>query len=74
MNDDKLNAVRRAKKRFTEIVPKDVDVVGVGIALTEGDPALKVNLRRPPANPDALPKTVDGVAVIYDVVGKIVPR
>jgi hypothetical protein len=51
-----------------------VDVVGVWIALTEGDPALKVNLRRPPANPDALPKTVDGVAVICDVVGKIVPR
>ncbi len=74
MDDDKLNAVRRAKKRFAEIAPKDVEIAGIGIALTDGDPALKVNLRRLPANPDTLPKTVDGVAVIYDVVGKIEPR
>lgn len=74
MDSDKLNAVRRAKKRFAEIVPKDVEVAGVGIAMTGGDPALKVNLRKPPLNPDALPRTVDGVTVIYDIVGTIVPR
>ncbi|MFN3349876.1 hypothetical protein [Pseudorhodoplanes sp.] len=74
MDNDKLNAVRRAKKRFAEIVPKDVEVAGIGIAMTQGDPALKVNLRKQPSNPDALPRTVDGVPVIYDVVGTIVPR
>jgi hypothetical protein len=74
MDDDKLNAVRRAKKRVAEILPRDVEVVGIGIALTGGDPALKVNLRKPPSSPELLPKTVDGVPVIYDVVGEIVPR
>ena len=74
MDDDRLNAVRRAKKRFAEIVPRDVEVMSVGIALTEGDPALKVNLRKLPANPDLLPQTVDGVPIVYDVVGKITPR
>ena len=74
MDEDKLDAVRRAKKRFSEIVPKEVEVAGVGIALGKGDPALKVNLRKAPDNPDILPKTVDGIPIFYDVIGKIVPR
>ncbi|WP_272840486.1 MULTISPECIES: hypothetical protein [Rhodoplanes] len=74
MDDSKIAAVRRAKKRFAEVAPKDVDVVGLGIGLSGADPALKVNLRSRPADSSALPQTIDGVPVIYDVVGPIRPR
>jgi hypothetical protein len=72
MDEKKLEAVRRAKMRFAELVlPEGVEVVGVGIGVSGSDPALKVNLRRAPANPGALPRSLDGVPVIYDVAGKI---
>jgi len=71
MDERKLEAVRRAKKRFSELVPKEVEVVGVGIGLSGSDPALKVNLRTPPVDRKLLPESVDGVPVIYDIVGKV---
>jgi hypothetical protein len=71
MDEKKMEAVRRAKARFAELVPDGVEVVGVGIGLSGSDPALKVNLRSAPADQSRLPKTVDGVPVIYDVVGRI---
>jgi hypothetical protein len=53
---------------------KGVDVVGVGIGISGSDPALKVNLRTAPKDQSSLPKTIEGVKVIYDYVGKITPR
>lgn len=74
MDETKLTAVRRAKQRFAELAPKDVDIVGVGIGLSGSDPALKVNLGSRPADASALPTSIDGVPVIYTVVGTIRPR
>src|SRR5215207_7950787 len=74
MDEKQLEAVRRAKARFSRSVPKGVDVVGVGIGVSGSDPALKVNLRAAPKDESSLPKTIDGVKVIYDYVGKITPR
>jgi len=74
MNEKQLEAVRRAKARFSSLVPKGVDVVGVGIGVSGSDPALKVNLRAAPKDRSLLPKTIEGVQVIYDYVGKITPR
>ena len=45
MDEKKLEAVRRLKKRIAELMPAGVEVVGVGIGLTGSEPALKVNLR-----------------------------
>ncbi len=53
---------------------KGVDVVGVGIGISGSAPALKVNLRTAPKDRSSLPKTIEGVKVIYDYVGKITPR
>ena len=74
MDEKQLAAVRRAKARFRTLMPKGVDVVGVGIGLSGSDPALKVNLRTAPKDQSSLPKTIEGVKVIYDYVGKITPR
>ena len=73
MDQKKLEAVRRAKASFGKFVPKDVEVVGLGIGLAGSDPALKVNLRAAPKDKSALPSTIEGVPVIYDVVGKVRP-
>lgn len=69
-----MAAVRRAKARFSSLAPKGLDVVGVGIGLKGEDPALKVNLGTAPDDVSALPKTIDGVPVLYDYVGKITKR
>jgi hypothetical protein len=74
MDEKKLEAVRRAKTRFNTMMPKGVDVIGVGIGLAGSDPALKVNLRAAPKDHSTLPKAIDGVPVIYDYVGKITKR
>jgi hypothetical protein len=74
MNEKQMRAVRRAKARFGTLVPKGVDVVGVGIGVSGSSPALKVNLRAAPKVRGLLPKTVEGVQVIYDYVGKVTPR
>jgi hypothetical protein len=74
MDEKKLEAVRQAKKRFGKLMPKGVEVVGVGIGVSGSDPALKVNLRTAPADQSLLPRSVDGVPVIYDVVGGISRR
>jgi hypothetical protein len=72
MDEKKLEAARRAKARFSTLMPEGVDVVGIG--LSGSDPALKVNLRSAPKDQSALPKAIDGVPVLYDYVGKITKR
>ncbi len=71
MDEEQLEAVRRAKKRFASAMPADVEVVGVGIGVSGTVPALKVNLKSKPADESRLPKTIEGVPVIYDVIGKV---
>ena len=74
MDEKKLEAVRRLKKRIAELMPAGVEVVGVGIGLTGSEPALKVNLRASPTDNNSLPKVIEGVPIIYDIVGKIRAR
>lgn len=74
MDDKKLEAVRNAKGSVAAALPDDVAVVGVGIGLSGSDPALKINLAAEPADASKLPAFIDGVPVIYDVVGKLRPK
>jgi hypothetical protein len=74
MDENKLDAVRRAKSKVTSSMPSGVDIVGVGIGFSGNGPALKVNLRSPPQDRKLLPETIDGVPVTYDIVGKIKSR
>jgi hypothetical protein len=74
MDAKKLEAVRSVKERLATLMPKGVDVIGVGIGLSGSNPALKVNLRTRPTDKTVLPKVIEGVPVIYDFVGKITSR
>jgi hypothetical protein len=74
MDAKKMEAVRLAKRRVAETMPAGVKVVGVGIGLSGSEPALKVNLAREPADRSLLPRTIEGVPVVYDVVGKVTAR
>ncbi len=74
MDEDKMAAVRRAKARFSTLMPKGINVVGVGIGLKGSAPALKVNLGAAPKDESILPKAIDGVPALYDYVGKITKR
>ncbi|MDI3562272.1 hypothetical protein [Bradyrhizobium sp. Arg816] len=74
MDETKMAAARRAKARFSSLMPKGLNVVGVGIGLKGTDPALKVNLGTAPEDDSVLPKTIEGVPVLYDYVGKITKR
>ena len=71
MDDKQLEAARRAKRLFASAVPPELEVVGIGIGLSGSVPALKVNLRSKPADESCLPRTIEGVPVIYSVVGKL---
>jgi tartrate dehydratase alpha subunit/fumarate hydratase class I-like protein len=67
----KLEAARRAKTRFAQLAPKGIDVVGIGIGLSGSEAALKVNLKTAPKDRSVLPTCIDGVPVIYRIVGRI---
>lgn len=71
MDQQKLEAVRRAKSKVMTSMPTGVNVVGVGIGLSGSDPALKINLDAAPTDRSLLPSTIDGVPVTYDFVGAI---
>jgi hypothetical protein len=71
MDEKQLEAVRRAKKGFASAIPADIDVVGVGIGMSGAEPVLKVNLGSKPVDETRLPKSIGGVPVIYDIVGKV---
>lgn len=74
MDATKLEAVRRAKARFAQLAPEGIEVVGIGIGLSGSEAALKVNLRTAPKDRSALPTLIDGVPVIYEIVGRIKRR
>lgn len=79
MIEDAFAAVRRAKQRFQDLALKDLalqdaGVVGIGIGLKGTVPALKVNLRSDPPQPNRLPAEIEGVPIMYEVVGAIRSR
>lgn len=65
-----LDQARAAKAKLSRILGKSVDVVGVGIAKRESGYVLKVNVGRMPEG-QTLPSEVDGVPVVFEVVGAI---
>lgn len=63
------NEARRAKQKVKALLAGVAGVRGVGITMVRGAYAVKVNLQREPDDPAVLPREVDGVPVVYDVVG-----
>lgn len=68
-----LERVRAAKAGVRKTLGKTVDVVGVGVTKSGGGYALKVNVGRMPKD-RTLPQEIDGVPVVFSVVGTVRPR
>lgn len=70
--ENSIERVRAAKAGVRKNLGKDVDVVGVGVTKTRSGYALKVNVGRAPKG--GLPSEIDGVPVVFEVVGAIRPK
>lgn len=60
-----------AKMRLAKLLPTSARVSGLGITQVGDDYAVKVNLASTPPPGVALPHEVDGVPVVFEVVGPI---
>lgn len=67
-----LDQARAVKKKAAALAGEVADVVGVGLTSRAGSFAVKVNLRA--ATEKALPDEVDGVPIVYEVVGTVRAR
>jgi len=71
MADSTRNDARRVKQKVAEIARAAGSVAGVGLTKVGNSYAVKVNLRDSQGVADRLPNSVDGVPVVYQVVGRI---
>lgn len=69
-----IERARAAKAKAAAAVRRATRVVGVGLTRVGPSYAVKVNLQAAPADPTCLPRSVDDVPVVYDVVGVIRAR
>jgi hypothetical protein len=69
-----IEEARRAKPKATEAVKSCAVVVGVGLTKVGASYAIKVNLREAAPATANLPDSIDGVQVLYEVVGTISRR
>jgi hypothetical protein len=64
-----VEQARRAKEKVKALVAGIQEVRGVGITTVKDAYAVKVNLYHELPDPAAVPGEVDGVRVVYTVVG-----
>ena len=69
-----IEEARRAKPKATEAVKSCAVVVGVGLTKVGASYAIKVNLRQAPPPTAVPPASIDGVQVLYEIVGQISRR
>ena len=69
-----LDRARAAKMRLGKLLPGSVSVSGIGITQVGEDYAVKVNLASAPPSELTLPQDLDGVPIVFEVVGTISAR
>jgi hypothetical protein len=74
MTDSTLGDARRVKQKVAEIARAAGPIAGVGLTKVGNSYAVKVNFRESQAIDGGLPDSVDGVPVVYEVVGRITSR
>ena len=72
--DTSIEQARKVKSKASEAAWAQASVVGVGLTKVGGSYAVKVNLREPVPKSAQLPSQIDGVRVLYEVVGPISRR
>ena len=68
-----LDRARAAKAGVRKSLGRNVDVVGIGVTKAGDGYALKINVGRMPEDA-VLPKEIDGVPVVFSVVGAVRAR
>jgi hypothetical protein len=66
-----LDEARRVKSRAGNAARGQASVVGVGLTKLGDAYAVKINLGAPVPTSAKLPTEIDGVRIIYEVVGQI---
>lgn len=66
-----LDAARAAKTRAGQLLGHRLPIAGIGIAQVRGSLGLKVNLHDAVGDMAEMPEHIDGVPVLYEVVGGI---
>ena len=66
-----LETARLAKSKALEVLPSLCAVRSIGITRRAGRYAVKVNLEEEPESREELPAEIDGVPLVFHVVGKI---
>ncbi|RAK63410.1 hypothetical protein [Phenylobacterium kunshanense] len=66
-----IEDARRVKARVKTTFGSEVPIVGVGLTKVGAEPAVKVNLGAPF---EGLPERLEGVSIVYEVVGPISKR
>ena len=69
-----LDKARAAKASAAEVFGRLLDVVAVGITRTHRGYTLKVNVRKAPPAKTKLPRTIRGVPVRLEIVGRLRQR
>ncbi len=72
--DATIEQAREAKPQAFRAASEHARVAGVGLARLGASFAIKVNLCASPLDPEKLPREVAGVPIVYEVVGRVVPR
>ncbi|MFN7963842.1 MAG: hypothetical protein U0002_21440 [Thermoanaerobaculia bacterium] len=66
-----LERARRAKEKGKQLLGSLASFSGIGLTQREGHYAVKVNFETEPDNEAAIPQEIDGVPVVFEVVGQI---
>jgi hypothetical protein len=74
MEQISIEDARRAKVKAAEAVRHVVPVAGVGVTKVGDGFAVKVNLFDAPSATAEVPTSIDGVPIIYEVVGRTSAR
>jgi hypothetical protein len=74
MSGTALDAARNAKTKAVEAFGRLAEVVGVGITRVDGGYGVKVNLRDELPRGKTAPRSIDGVPIVVEVVGRIRAR
>jgi hypothetical protein len=74
MADSTIGDARRVKEKVAGIARAAGPIAGVGLTKVGNSYAVKVNLPKSRGIADQLPDSVDGVPVVYEVVGRITAR
>jgi len=67
-------AARAAKTKALALLADVTALNGVGICHVGGGYGVKINLSAAPSQGDRLPKEVDGVPLVIEIVGRIVKQ